>query len=141
MINFFLIETHLSKPGLVIEIEKVSSIIISQSNVTHSGMEVSIHCAIATQFIQNKKGWMQHQGIIRKKRCHPSIVTSQSQTKQRQHSLYYSYRDPAGWGYPTHPKAMSSSPFIIFTHNIFTSLSLIFVRTILCRFMKCADDG
>ena len=55
MINFLLIETHLNKPGLVIEIEKVSSIITSQSNVTHSGMVVSIHCAIATLIIQNKK--------------------------------------------------------------------------------------
>ena len=67
MINFFLIETHLSKPGLVIEIEKASSIITSQSNVTHSGMEVSIHCAIAKPIIQNKKKLMQHQGIIGKK--------------------------------------------------------------------------
>ena len=55
MINFLLIETHLNKPGLVIEIEKVSSIITSQSNVTHSRMVVSIHCAIATLLIQNKK--------------------------------------------------------------------------------------
>ena len=55
MINFLLIETHLSKPGLVIEIEKVSSIITSQSNLTQSGMVVSIHCAIAALLIQNKK--------------------------------------------------------------------------------------
>ena len=67
MINFLLIETHLRKPGLVIEIEKVSSIITSQSNVTHSEMGVSIHCAIAILLIQNKQNGMQHQGIIRKK--------------------------------------------------------------------------
>ena len=127
MINFLLIETHLSKPGLVIEIEKVSSIITSQSNVTHSAIGVSINCAIATVLIQNQKiggnikGLSEKRGVIHQS-LHPNPKLSNVSIHCTTHR-----ETQRGGVTPPIPKPCQAGRLSFSPTTLFTSLSLIFV--------------